>query len=411
MKWFFSIIICAFTYSVSLAQTYSLDHYLELAKSNSPLLKDLHNQIASNEIDSLRLKAGYKPQVNLNSGGLYAPIVNGYGYSEAITNNHTLNGLLGVNQSLASKNNINAQLLAITLQSLSLTNASKISEQDLKKAVTTQYITAYGDLQQYKFTQQVVQLLTSEEDILKRLTRSNVYHQSDYLTFLVTLKQQELALTQARLLYKNDYATLNYLAGVADTTIRDLDEPLLKKLTPPDASTSIYFQQYKLDSLKIINSKQLIDYSYKPKLNVFADGGYNSDFMGQAYKNFGVSAGFGFVLPIYDGGQRKMQYKKLSLQEETRENYKAFFDVQYHQQIAQYNQQIGENETLIAQIKDQTKYTESLIKVDTQLLQTGDLKIADLILAINNYLTIKNLMTQTVISRLQLINQLNYWTK
>jgi len=411
MKWFFSIIICAFTYSVSLAQTYSLDHYLELAKNNSPLLKDLHNQIASNEIDSLRLKAGYKPQVNLNSGGLYAPIVNGYGYSEAITNNHTLNGLLGVNQSLASKNNINAQLLAITLQSLSLTNASKISEQDLKKAVTTQYITAYGDLQQYKFTQQVVQLLTSEEDILKRLTRSNVYHQSDYLTFLVTLKQQELALTQARLLYKNDYATLNYLAGVADTTIRDLDEPLLKKLTPPDASTSIYFQQYKLDSLKIINSKQLIDYSYKPKLNVFADGGYNSDFMGQAYKNFGVSAGFGFVLPIYDGGQRKMQYKKLSLQEETRENYKAFFDVQYHQQIAQYNQQIGENETLIAQIKDQTKYTESLIKVDTQLLQTGDLKIADLILAINNYLTIKNLMTQTVISRLQLINQLNYWTK
>ena len=57
------------------------------------------------------------------------------------------------------------------------------------------------------------------------------------------------------------------------------------------------------------------------------------------------------------------------------------------------------------------KFTESLIKVDTQLLQTGDLKIADLILAINNYLSIKNLMTQTVISRLQLINQLNYWTK
>jgi outer membrane protein TolC len=411
MKLFFSIAICVFTYTVTQAQTYSLDHYLELAKSNSPLLKDLRNQIASNDIDSLRLKAGYKPQVNLNSGGLYAPIVNGYGYSEAITNNHTLNGLLGVNQSLASKSNINAQVQAITLQSLSLNNASKISEQDLKKAVTTQYITAYGDLQQYKFSRQVVDLLTSEEGILKKLTRSNVYHQGDYLTFLVTLKQQELTLTQARLLYKNDYATLNYLAGVADTTIRDLDEPALQKLAPPDASASIYFQQYKLDSLKIINSKQLIDYSYKPKINVFADGGYNSDFMGQAYKNFGVSAGFGFVLPIYDGGQRKMQYKKLSLQEETRENYKAFFDVQYHQQLAQYNQQISENETLIAQIKDQTKYSESLIKVDTELLQTGDLKIADLILAINNYLSIKNLMTQTVISRLQLINQLNYWTK
>ena len=411
MKWFFSILLCAFIFSAARAQTYSLDHYLDLAKSNSPLLKDLRNQIASNQIDSLRLKAGYKPQVNLNSGGLYAPVVNGYGYSEAITNEHTFNGLLGVNQAIIGKGNVNAQVLAITLQSLSLTNASKISEQDLRKAITTQYITAYGDLQQYKFSKQVVDLLTKEEGILKKLTQSNVYKQTDYLTFLVTLKQQELLLTQSRSVYKNDYATLNYLAGVADTTLTELDEPALRKLTPPDKSISIYFQQYKLDSLKIINSKQLIDYSYKPKANIFADGGYNSDFMGQAYKNFGLSAGFGFVLPIYDGGQRKMQYKKLSLQEETRENYKAFFDIQYHQQIAQLNQQISENETLIAQIKEQTKYTESLIKIDTQLLQTGDVKVADLILAINNYLTIKNMMTQTVISRLQLINQLNYWTK
>ena len=411
MKWFFSILLCAFIFSAARAQTYSLDHYLDLAKSNSPLLKDLRNQIASNQIDSLRLKAGYKPQVNLNSGGLYAPVVNGYGYSEAITNEHTFNGLLGVNQAIIGKGNVNAQVLAITLQSLSLTNASKISEQDLRKAITTQYITAYGDLQQYKFSKQVVDLLTKEEGILKKLTQSNVYKQTDYLTFLVTLKQQELLLTQSRSVFKNDYATLNYLAGVADTTLTELDEPALRKLTPPDKSISIYFQQYKLDSLKIINSKQLIDYSYKPKANIFADGGYNSDFMGQAYKNFGLSAGFGLILPIYDGGQRKMQYKKLSLQEETRENYKAFFDIQYHQQIAQLNQQISENETLIAQIKEQTKYTESLIKIDTQLLQTGDVKVADLILAINNYLTIKNMMTQTVISRLQLINQLNYWTK
>jgi len=411
MKWFFSIAICLFTYSVSLAQTYSLDHYLDLAKNNSPLLKDLQNQIASNQVDSLRLKAGFKPQVNLNSTGLYAPIVNGYGYSEAVTNNHTLNGLMSVSQAIVSKTNINAQVQAISLQTLSLGNASKISEQDLKKAITAQYITAYGDLEQYKFNREIVDLLSKEEDILKQLTRSNVYRQSDYLTFLVTLKQQELLTLQSRSVYKNDYATLNYLAGVADTSIRDIDEPNIQRTLPPDMTSSIYFQQYRLDSLKLVNSKQLIDFGYKPKINAVADGGYNSDFMGQAYKNFGASVGFNLTMPIYDGGQRKLQYKKLSLAEETRENYKAFFDVQYHQQIAQYNQQISENEELIAQVKEQVKYTESLIKVDMQLLKTGDLKIADMILAINNYLTIKNLMTQTVVSRLQLINQLNYWSK
>jgi outer membrane protein TolC len=142
-----------------------------------------------------------------------------------------------------------------------------------------------------------------------------------------------------------------------------------------------------------------------------ADGGYNSDFMGQAYKNFGVSAGFSFTMPIYDGGQRKLQYRKISLEEETRENYKAFFNTQYRQQIAQLNQQISENENLLNQIDEQIKYSESLIKVDTELLQTGDVKIADLILAVNNYLTIKNLRTTTNINKLQLINQLNYWNR
>lgn len=411
MKWFFSIVLCALTYSVSLAQTNSLNHYLELAKTNSPLLKDLQNQIASNAVDSLRLKAGLKPQVNISSAGLYAPVINGYGYSSAITNEHTFNGLLGVNQAIVGKNNMNAQLQTIALQTQSLTNASKISEQDLKKAITAQYITAYGDLEQYKFNQQIVSLLNKEEALLKQLTRNNVYRQSDYLTFLVTLKQQELQLTQSRSLYKNDYATLNYLAGVEDTTMMELDTPMIQRLITPRITTSIYFQQYKLDSLKLVNSKQLIDFSYKPKANVFADGGYNSDFMGQTYKNFGASVGFALSIPIYDGGQKKMQYKKLSLEEETRQNYKAFFDVQYRQQVAQLNQQINENETLLAQVKDQLKYTQSLINVDMQLLKTGDLKIADMILAINNYLSIKNMLNQTSIARLQLINQLNYWNK
>lgn len=411
MKWFFSIMLCAFTYSASLAQTNSLDRYLQIAKTNSPLLKDLQNQIASNQVDSLRLKAGLKPQVNLNSGGLYAPIVNGYGYSEAITNNHTLNGLMQVNQTIVGKNNIAAQVAAITLQTLSLSNATKISEQDLKKAITAQYITAYGDQLQYKFSREIVDLLTKEESILKQLTRNNVYRQSDYLTFLVTLKQQELQVTQSRSLYKNDFATLNYLAGIEDTTITELDTPDLKPLVRPDISTSIYFQQYKLDSLKLVNSKQLVDFSYKPKANIFADGGYESDFMGQAYKNFGASIGFSLTVPIYDGGQRKMQYKKLSLQEETRESYKAFFSTQYRQQIAQLNQQITENETLLTQINEQIKYNRSLINVDMELLKTGDLKIADMILAINNYLTVKNLLNETTVSKLQLINQLNYWNK
>ncbi|MDB5008584.1 MAG: Outer rane efflux protein [Mucilaginibacter sp.] len=410
MKLLFSIVFCTLIYSVSLAQTNTLDHYLEVAKNSSPLLKDLRNQISSGQLDSLRIRAGYKLQVNATSAGYFAPVVNGYGYAGAITNVQTLNALLGVNKQIISRGYLNSQLAMITLQRDSLINSGRLTEQDLKKTITGQYITAYGSLQQVRFNQDVVKLLSEEESLLKKLARSNVYKQSEYLAFLVTLKQAQLQLLQAQLGYKNDYATLNYLAGITDTATVDLSEPDIQRTITPEVSSSIFFRQYKLDSLRLNNTRRLLDYSYKPKANIFADAGYNTDFV-QPAKNFGSSFGFNVTMPIYDGGVRKLEYKKIRLQEETRQNYKTFFNAQYRQQIAQLNQQINENENLLAEIKAQMKYSESLIKVDTELLQTGDVKIADLILAVNNYFTIKNLLTQTTIARLQLINQLNYWNK
>src|ERR1700761_3195988 len=154
MKFFFGFIFLFCIASASLAQTYKLDHYLDAAKTNSPLLKDLKNQVLLSQLDSVRLRAGLKPQITGNGGGLFAPYYNGFGYSGAITNVHTLSALLGANQAIISKPYINSQLAAISLTRDSITNISKISELDLKKAITGQYITAYGSLQQVKFSQE-----------------------------------------------------------------------------------------------------------------------------------------------------------------------------------------------------------------------------------------------------------------
>jgi outer membrane protein TolC len=410
MKWFPCILLFIFSWSASLAQTYSLDHYIDLAQKNSPLLKDLKNQVSSARIDSMRLRAGLKPQVTGTGAGAFAPVINGFGYAGAITNIQTVSALVGVNQQVIGRNYRNAQLAAIALQQDSLVNASHLSEQDLKKAVIGQYITAYGDQQQVKFNEEIIELLSQEETALKKLTQSNVYRQSDYLAFLVTLKQQQIQLMQARIQYKTDFATLNYLSGIADTSAVELTEPKIDIAVLPDINNSIFFRKFRIDSLRLANSNALIDYSYKPKGNIFADGGYNTDFV-QPAKNFGTSFGFNVTVPIYDGGQRKMQHKKVQLEEETRQYYKSFYTVQYHQQIAQLRQQINETDKLFSQINEQVKFDETLIKVDTRLLQTGDLKIADLILAINNYLAVRNLKTQTIINKLQLINQLNYWNR
>jgi DNA polymerase III psi subunit len=71
--------------------------------------------------------------------------------------------------------------------------------------------------------------------------------------------------------------------------------------------------------------------------------------------------------------------------------------------------QLKDIEQLLGKIDNQLKYSKMLIDTDQKLLNTGDLKVNDFLLAINNYRSIQFSQTQQQINRLLLINQLNYW--
>jgi outer membrane protein TolC len=155
----------------------------------------------------------------------------------------------------------------------------------------------------------------------------------------------------------------------------------------------------------------LIDYSYRPKFGVFADAGYNSSLQYLPYKNFGVSAGVGLTVPIYDGKQKVLKHNKLAIEERTRMANRDYSISQYKQQIAQLYQQLKATNALIDKISRQIEYTNTLITADLKMLGTGDVKITDLILAINNYFNARNLLRQNNISKLKIINQINYWNR
>ena len=388
--------------------TRNIDYFLGAATKYSPVLKDYKNQQQSVRIDSLLVLAAAKPQVTASSAGLYAPIIKGYGYDEVLSNGQTLEALLNVNYDLSNKRRVKNQLEGIKLQSDSIQYAGTLSLFDLKKSITDQYITVYASQQQVEFNQEVSTLLRKEETLLKQLTRNNVYKQSEYLTFLVTLQQQELSLKQAELQYQNDYATLGYLAGLTDTTTVPLAEPQL--VYPISQSTKGFFtKRYEIDSLKNVNQKSAIALNYRPKLGVYANSGYNSSFLLQPYKNFGASVGFTLSVPIYDGHQRKMQYEKLDLATLSSNYYKDFFVRQQQQQLNLIRQQLTATDQLFVQINQQIKFAKGLIEVDSKLLRTGDIKVVDYIIAINNYMAAANLFRQTTTNRLKLINQFNYW--
>ena len=393
------------------AQSNQLEYYVENALQNSPLLKDYQNQVTLNKYDSLLIRATFKPQVMGSSINTFAPTIRGWGYDGAISNGGGFATLVGVNQALPNKKNLQSQFENIALQNQSISNTSKVTVQDLKRSIIGQYISAEGSLEQLNVNEEISGLLGKEEIILKKLTQSNVYRQVDYLAFLVTLKQQDLLVKQLAIQYKNDFNLLRYLCGITDTAAVLLQNPDIRLKPLPGITQSVFFKQFTIDSLKLINNKKLADIIYRPKVNLYADAGFNSTLAYSAYKNLGTSFGVSLIVPIYDGQQKKLQYSKIDMEENTREHYQTFFVSQYQQQINQLNQQLTATDDLIADISQQLKYTQSLIQVNGKLLQTGEVKVTDYIIAINNYINASNLITQNNISRLQIINQLNYWNR
>ena len=393
-----------------------LDFYLSEAQSNSPLLKDYRNQVLANQLDSLRLLATYKPQITAGTNNSYYPNLGSFGYDNAISNGGNYSAQVFVNKSLIPRRNLTNQLETISLQSSGIQVNTRISQQDLTRTITAQYVTTYGDYLQIKFNQEILDLFKNEEVILKKLTQTNVYKQTEYLTFLVTLQQQELQLKRLKIQFLSDFGTLNYLCGIAPESnqpnqITEIPVPNIPSLQLPEIRSSIFYKPYVFDSLKIRNSDRQIDFAYKIRGNIFADGGFVSSFLMQPYYNFGVSFGFNASILLYDGRQKIMQHNKNKIAELTRQNYRNFFLKQYTQQTSQLSQQLKLYEDLSLEMLDQLKYSQRLIEANNRLITTGDVRIVDYLLATTNFLNAKNQITLNEINRLQIKNQLNYWNK
>ncbi len=214
------------------AQQQDLDYFLTRGLQNSPLLKDYQNRLKSARIDSLRLKATLGLQVNATSVDSYAPVINGWGYDEVKTDIANVSVLAGMTKEIIGNDNLRNKYQAISLQSQSTSIQGSLSEKDLKKSIISQYILAYGDQQQQALNSDVIAVLRQEEQIVKKLTENGVYKQTEYLSLLVNLRQQEIHAMQSAIQSKTDLELLYALCGIDDTAYVNLPEPALTVILP-----------------------------------------------------------------------------------------------------------------------------------------------------------------------------------
>jgi outer membrane protein TolC len=408
IKNFFSTLILASLIVSSNVNAQSLDVYINTALKNSPLLYDYNNQVLTGRLDSLLLLATFKPQVNQVSQAMYAPAGSGWGYDEAITNGGNYSAVVHVSQQMFNKKQLSGQLQTIDLLNQTLYLNQKITIIDLKKSITAQYLTAYTDYAQYQFNESVLTQLNAELKTVKALVDKGVYLMTDYMNLQVVITAQKITISQSFIQLKNDIAVLNFICGIADQTEITLIKPEIIILNDMNPESSPLFAQFRIDSLKNMNSKQIIDLNYRPHLSAFADAGFNSIVPENIPHNLGTSFGVNFSIPIYDGKQRKLQYDKINLAENTRIYYKRYYSSQYKLQYNQLTSQLKLTDNLIGEIRSQLSEQERLIELYRIELDKGLVRFLDFLTVLNNYTTTKNTLLTTETNRLHIINQLNY---
>ena len=388
------------------AQT--LDYYLSAALKNSPLIKDLNNQILSSTFDSLLVRAAYKTQVSESTLLNYPFTGKNFGYDEAITNGGNYSSLVQVVKPLFGKRFIRAEEQTISLNSRSLKLNQRITEIDLKKSVTNQYLTAYSNFIQYKSNQSIIKTLREEEDVVKQLISKGIYLMTDYMNLSVSIKSQTIAVKQSFIQYKNDLNLLNFLCGIADSSTVELQYPEISLINHFDLNNSPVMVQFRIDSLKNLHSRTLIDLNYRPKINALADGGFAAVTLANIPRNFGASVGLSLVMPIYDGKRRNLEYKKIYLQEDSRIYDRNFYSSQYRQQWLQMEEELKLTNDLIETYKTQLSDQEKLIDLYKLEIQKGLVRFMDFVTIVTNYTATKNNYSLAEINRLQIINQMNY---
>jgi outer membrane protein TolC len=404
-----SVFLGIFFMQIIIAQQQNLDYFLKTGLQNSPLLKDYNNRIKSALIDSMRIKAGQGIQVNASSVNSWAPVVRGWGYDEVKTDIAQLSAVVQVSKEVTWSKNLQNKYQAIRLQNQAALLESSISARDLKNTIISQYLLAYNDQQLYELNSEVLALLRQEEQIVRGLTENGFYRQTEYLSLMVNIRQQELIADQYGFQFRTDLETLNYLCGINDTTRFVLAAPDLTPDPSPGIRNTLFYRQFVIDSLKLLNAGRQIDLNYQPKLSIFADGGYLSSLASTPWKNFGISAGLSLTVPIYDGKQKKMQHDQVTISESTRSNYQNFFENQYSQQIILLIHQLASIELITEKTLEQLTYTQALVDANRALLNTGDISVTDYLLSVNNYLNAKNLLIEKSAERFRIINELNYW--
>jgi outer membrane protein TolC len=413
-----AIVVCAHGQSL-------LNYYIKQAKENSPLVADNINQSKANKLEVERLKAFYtKPQIGVVANYVFSPIIatdnnktnfqpnaenanNYYGYDLAYSNGGQYQAMLNVTQPLFNGHRYKTASEQLNVTARINENNAKLSEHDIEKIVTDQYILCLQDLKQTAYAEQMIKLLTEQKEMLRKLVENSIYKQSDLSLLNIEYSNFLTQQTTFQANYRRDLMDLNILSGIADTTIIQI-EPLTISLNHSPANSN-FLEKYRLDSLNLLAQQKAFELKYKPQLNFFANAGLNAVYAPTIPNRFGISAGLSFTYNFFDGNQKAINKNKIQTLEKSVSIYKSNFITQNTVRKSKILNELQSYTDRIAIAEQQLKDYEQVLNSYKKEILSGQLSIINYTTVLKNMAITQRDLALLYSQQQILINAYNYW--
>lgn len=194
------------------AQDRDLNYYIETAIKNNPILNENKVLLTSYDLRKELVRfSTVKPLIFTTANYLFAPTYKDYGYDSAITNGGLYSVLLNLDYPLFRNSALNLRLKNTQLEQNTYINNISLTEHDIKKNITDQYVKAYLDLKQLDFMDEMLEILETQKNILDSLAAYGLAKMSDIKLLDIEYQNQAINKIKQENIYREDFLELNLL--------------------------------------------------------------------------------------------------------------------------------------------------------------------------------------------------------
>ena len=287
-------------------------------------------------------------------------------------------------------------------------NRIRMEEHQLERSVTEQYLLCLLDKAQIDFTDSVGTVIEHRIEIVRKLVANRLSKQSD-LNLLMIEQDANAELHTARQDYHTHLMDLNLLCGIDETTdvaLSDISQPVRLR---SDGKSSLFTEQYRLDSLNTAVALRSFNLQYKPKLDLFVNGGLQvGDFSGW-YRHFGLSAGVTFSWTIFDGRQKRLKERQAGWQQNTIRTYRENSEYQRNMRIKQCLSELGRYDEREKVLDNQLAQYESVLSDYGREMDAGQVSVLDYITVLRNKIQTEKDRLLLRTNKQLVIAAYNYW--